>query len=646
MQNPSQGRFSVQDLPKNKKTRNTWKSFIVPSLLILVLILAAGLLVINSLSTFYYNERANEASLLSKSYTYVLSTVLDAKYELEQQMHSTLKVAGITVSKYHDAFSNELLAEMADNLDVDVLYLYDKTLVITHSSDDSYFGWEAPEAHPVRDFYESGELFQAEAIRADTVSGINYKYGYYRFDDGRMVQVGILASNIEALYAQFEPQYIVDRMSRDATQARFSLLDPNGVVIASTDPEVRGLVIDPERMGLPISESSFVRTEWGGINYLALHFPIMLKDTFAGSLALFYDLTQIEQLMFRLTLIISLTLLVFYLLFAYSLFTVYRKNRRILHLAYLDELTGLPNLRNFHAHLEELRCQHLALVVLNPLNFKLINLLYGYEHGNTVLIQIAKNLRTISRHKDNIRPFRLSDDRFLLIIKNEASLEELLLFCRDLLTINEEPGLVGSIGMSIGLVQSTGPTHDGTRLLKHALIALNSTSPVHQIQVYNTELEEMLIRADAIEQELKQALDGEEGILSLDFQPIYNSKISKITSYEALARMHSRKLGTISPIEFIAIAENRQLIIPLGQKILSLACDFIVQLRNRGIEDVTVAVNVSALQLMDETFISSVMLLANEKNIPFKQLEIELTESVFAQYVKTISAQLESVRHL
>ncbi len=636
----------MQDLPKNKKTRNTWKSFVVPSLLILVLILAAGLLVINSLSTFYYHERVKEASLLAKSYTSVLSTVLDAEYQLEQQMRSTLKVAGITTSKYEEVFSNGLLMEMADNLDVDVIYLYDQALRITNSSDGSYIGWEVPAEHPIRDFYESGEQFRAEEIRADTESGILFKYGYHRFEDGRMVQVGILASNIEALYAQFDPQYIVDRMSRDAKQTRFSLLDPEGVVLAATDPAITGLKIFPERIGLPISETNYIRTEWAGRNYLALHFPITLKDTFKGSLVLYYDLTEMELLIFRLTLIISLTLLVFYLLFAYSLFTVYKKNRRILHLAYLDELTGLPNLRNFQAHLEELRCQHLALVVLNPLNFKLINILYGYEQGDNVLIQIAKYLRKVSRQTENIRPFRLSDDRFLLIIKNEPSMERLLPLCKELLNIKDEPGLTGTIGVSIGLVQSTGPTHDGTRLLKEALIALNATSPVHQIQVYNTELEEILIRTDTIEQEIKQALDGEEGIISLSFQPIYNSAISNIASYEALARMNSRKLGVISPIEFIAIAEKRQLIIPLGQKILSLACDFIVQLRNRGIEDVTVAVNVSALQLMDESFITSVMHLAKEKRIPFNQLEIELTESVFAQDIKIISAQLESVRNL
>ncbi|MDX9983199.1 hypothetical protein, partial [Sphaerochaeta sp.] len=71
------------DLPKNKKTLNSWKSFIVPSLLIFVLFLVAGLLVTNALSTFYYQERVQEASLLAKSYASVLSTVIDAEHQLD-----------------------------------------------------------------------------------------------------------------------------------------------------------------------------------------------------------------------------------------------------------------------------------------------------------------------------------------------------------------------------------------------------------------------------------------------------------------------------------------------------------------------------------------------------------------------------------
>jgi|GEM_PF-1777895 hypothetical protein len=222
---------SVPDLPKNKKPLNSWKSVIVPSLLILMLFFEAGILMINSLSSFYYKERIQEASLLAKSYAGVLSTVIDAEHQLDLQMHSTLKVAGVTVSKYVGPITNSLLSTMVDNLDIDVT---------THARCGKYIGWATPKDHPVHDSSESTDIFRAEKIRADTESGTCYKYGYYRFDDGKMVQVGVLASNIEELYAQIEPQYIIDRLSKDATHTRPAFLDPGGLVPAATDPSLWG----------------------------------------------------------------------------------------------------------------------------------------------------------------------------------------------------------------------------------------------------------------------------------------------------------------------------------------------------------------------------------------------------------------------
>ncbi|GEM_PF-3088757 len=195
-------------------------------------------------------------------------------------------------------------------------------------------------------------------------------------------------------------------------------------------------MLKPEYVGLSISETACIKTTWEGRNHLALHPPITIKNTSAGSLFLYYEL------ILRLAIINSPALLVFYLLFAYFLFTVYPKNRRILNHAYLDELTGLPNSGNYHASLQELRCQHLALAVLNPQNYGLINILYGYGHGDNVLIQIARHLREISMQKPNLQPFRLSDDRFLLVIRDEASLHGLLGICRELPYTKEEAKLI------------------------------------------------------------------------------------------------------------------------------------------------------------------------------------------------------------
>ncbi|NBK23181.1 MAG: hypothetical protein EOM68_14265 [Spirochaetia bacterium] len=99
--------------PKTSVKSSSWRSLVVPSLLILALFLAIGIYVITTILNFYYHERAEEASVLAKSYTSVLSTVIDAEQQIDDQLHSTLRVAGVTVSKYVQPFSQELLATMA-----------------------------------------------------------------------------------------------------------------------------------------------------------------------------------------------------------------------------------------------------------------------------------------------------------------------------------------------------------------------------------------------------------------------------------------------------------------------------------------------------------------------------------------------------
>lgn len=621
-----------------------FSSLVVPSLLILLLFLGAGYYVITSILTFYYRERAEEASVLAKSYTSILSTVLDAERQIEDQLNSTLRVAGVMVAQYTKPFSEKELIAMTKNMAVDVIYIYDKETRITHSSDGKYVGWAAPPGHPVKTFHEGTLLSQVEDIREDTESGILYKYAYHRFKNGGMVQVGILADNIEALYAQFEPQYIVDKLSRNAENSLLALLDTQGLVLAASDPSLVGSILNPRNVGLDISETDYKQLVWEGKEYLAFHLPIVLEEEQAGSLVLYYDLTKVNLLMWRISLIVSFSLLLFYAFFLLSFLNIQAKNRRILNLAYHDELTGLPNLRYFHQYSMELKGNRVACIVLNPKNFRLMNMLYGYEHGDKVLIGIGDLLAELCEEKKRCNVFRLSDDRFLILLSEYRDEEEVRAFCSRVLCIRDGSGLFGSIEFCLGVAQNDLQQHDSTRLLKEALIALDATSSANQIQFYNQYMEEKLMQSDAIESELKLAISSEQSGLSVVYQPIVESESGKLRSFEALARLQSPILGNISPLDFIPIAEQRQLIIPLGKKILSLACDFIGELQKKGYDSISVAVNISTMQLMHESFVPELLALLEEKGVLSQSLELELTESVFTQDMELLSNQLKSIR--
>ena len=631
---------------KTSAQPGSWKSIVVPSLLILLIFLGGGYYAVSIILNFYYRDRAEEATVLAKSYASVISTVIDAEQQIENQLNSTLRVAGVTVAKSSQPFSQEVLRSLAYDLEIDVIYLYDPELSITHSSDGKYLGWNAPEGHPIWNFYKSGERSLVEDIREDTESGIPYKYAYHRFDDGRMVQVGMLATNIEALYSQFEPQHIIDKLSRDATNNLLALLDGNGFVLAASDPRIVNSPPKPDSLDLPISETQYKRVAWEGKEYLAFHLPILIDGEQEGSLLLFHDLAQVNLLMLRVSLIVSLSLLLFFAFFLLSFLNIHTKNRRILNLAYHDELTGLPNLRHFHQYMGTLKSTRVACIVINPINFRLLNMLYGYDHGDMVLISIGTMLDSLSEQYKHSKAFRLSDDRFLIVLADYRDEAQLTEFCSKLLHIRETNSLLGSIGLCLGLSQSTAETHDSTRLLKEALIALDATSVTQQVQFYNEKLEEGLIQSDAVESELKLAIASQQSGLSLVYQPIIDSGDGTIRSFEALARLESEKLGMISPLTFIPIAEQRQLIIPLGKRILSLACDFIAELQKKGCCSISVAVNISAMQLMHDSFIPDLIALLKEKGVQEQNLELELTESVFAQDMDLLSNQLKLIRAL
>lgn len=630
----------------DKRSGISKRSVIIPILLILMLFSVAGFFVRSIAKNFYYEQKISEASLLARGYAETLALVIDAEYQLDQQMQSTLTVAGATLSKYNEPFSNDVLAEMAESLDVDVIYLYDQDLTLIHSSDGNYIGWRPTEGHAIEKFYTSGMIHYVEDIRPDTVSGILYKYGYHRFPDGKMVQVGILAETISELYAQFDPQYLINSLEEHDNHTKIAFLDNEGKILAASSPDYVGTWVRTAKEGLPILFSEYSHIVWEGTPYLVLRMPIKVKGSLEGSMLLFYDMSEGEKLLHLVALIIGSTFFVFFLLFSYTFIHIYRKNKRIMNIAYHDAVTGLPNQQYFQDLVKTLDNIPLACILINPRNFKLVNIMYGYTYGNEILIQIADVLRSLAESQRHLHVFRLSDDRFILLQESEEE-ESLLSSLQD--TLREAGGRnheLGALEFTIGIATSKSTKHDASLLIKQASIALNATTAEILIQRYDRGLEEILIRKDAIEQELKKAINGKNKVLSLAYQPIVARDGNTIHAFEALGRMESESLGTVPPMEFITLAEERHFIIPLGDTILDMATDFLQTLNQLGERRVQVAINISALQVMDEELPHKIASMAREKQISLSQVELELTETIFSGDLDRIALQLKKLRSL
>lgn len=287
-----------------------------------------------------------------------------------------------------------------------------------------------------------------------------------------------------------------------------------------------------------------------------------------------------------------------------------------------------------------------ALLVINPLNFKQLNMLHGYAYGDKVLVNLGNYLNERAHKNPGWRVFRLSDDRFLLLITGGFSHQRLAEIASTIIDESYSLGMMTHPPLVIGIAEKRNDLPYQGPLLKGALIALNSTRADNPIQFYNTDLEKRLVGANAIEQLLVRVIGGEEGLFSLCFQPIHECASGRIVAFEALARLKDLQLGEISPEEFIPIAERQQLITPLGMVIFPMALTLIKGLGQRGVTDLRVAINVSPLQLLDNTFIDFIKRSLNEHAIAPSSIELELTESAFADEQMGLTEQLRQLRTL
>lgn len=155
---------------------------------------------------------------------------------------------------------------------------------------------------------------------------------------------------------------------------------------------------------------------------------------------------------------------------------------------------------------------------------------------------------------------------------------------------------------------------------------------------FDEELEAQIVREEMIRLELIRVLEGKSEVrFYLQFQPIYEIKSERIVGFEALARLTSNQLGAITPTEFIPIAEKTKLIIPLGKEIIRQALRFLSRLGQNGDSEVTVAINISAIQILQAEFVDDLLFMIREASVDPSRVCLELTESVFSARYRDIN---------
>ena len=303
---------------------------------------------------------------------------------------------------------------------------------------------------------------------------------------------------------------------------------------------------------------------------------------------------------------------------------------RIEYMAFHDELTKLPNLRFLKEKLaKDMLIHHsFAVLILDINRFKQINEALGHAFGDLILQYVASRLK--EQVPSHVFVGRLTGDEFAIIYPN-LDQEELAAFCKIVQEQINKPMQVKHLllNVSVTIGGSLYPNHgnDGDELLKHANIALMEASQQHiPYQMYKSSMDGKALDRLVLENDLHYALQKNE--LHLVYQPQFDILTGEIQGLEALLRWYHPKYGPISPVQFIPMAENTGLIIPIGEWVLRTACKQLKEWHVYGLSSLTIAVNLSSRQFYSQDLIDTVKEILLETGIPSKDLELEITESM------------------
>jgi diguanylate cyclase (GGDEF)-like protein/PAS domain S-box-containing protein len=318
-----------------------------------------------------------------------------------------------------------------------------------------------------------------------------------------------------------------------------------------------------------------------------------------------------------------------------------KKTEKTIHaMAYYDSLTGLPNRNKFKQYLNqslhESPDQPMAILFLDLDRFKVINDTKGHSTGDTILEKVAYRLKKVVNDKGIV--FRQGGDEFIIILPNvskrevaETAKEILQSFTSPIIIHEQEFFVTPSIGIS--MYPKDGKEQEN--LIKHADTAmyLAKDQGKNNYQFYFPELEKTSSRNMEIENGLRKVLEFDQ--LSLHYQPKVDLDTLDIIGVEALIRWEHPALGMVPPSEFIPLAEETGLIIPIGEWVLREACKQSKEWEEDGLGIIPVAVNISVRQIKDGGFVEMVKETLSDIQFEPERLELEITESIMQDFEKS-----------
>lgn len=320
-----------------------------------------------------------------------------------------------------------------------------------------------------------------------------------------------------------------------------------------------------------------------------------------------------------------------------------------------DQWTGFYNRDYLEAllknNIKTKKTSKRALICINLSTVQLLTANYGIHYTQNLMKRASETLSNYCTHKCML--FNIYENRFAFYLEDYQDKNELIVFSQaiadTLSSLFETDRVSGGIGI-LEIDQDNELNID--LILRRILVAseraINIYEKDYDICFYDKNLEALVSREAEIRQELSRIAidDDNSGKLFLQYQPILDLKSNSVCGFEALSRLRLERLGMVSPVEFIPIAEKTKLIIPIGKRIIFNAFCFLKKLKELGYETINVSINISAVQLLRPDFTSTLIDMISEMQVNPQNIVIEITESIFTtdyDYINNIIRKLRDV---
>jgi diguanylate cyclase (GGDEF)-like protein len=328
-----------------------------------------------------------------------------------------------------------------------------------------------------------------------------------------------------------------------------------------------------------------------------------------------------------------------------------------------DVLTGLPNRAMFLERAEALLTQgtrdtgeanrkarrkptNAAILFVDLDRFKRVNDTLGHAAGDMLLREVAARFSGCLRPEDTLA--RFAGDEFTVLLPDIPSATYAANVAQMLVRTLRRPVIIGTqevhVGASIGIALHPRDGQDAQTLLKHADIAMYQAKAKGGFQAYSRSMNSDGYQRLLEESALRHAIEQEE--LSVCYQPLVDLESGGIVGIEALARWRHPERGPIPPAHFIELAEQADLIVPLGEWVLRRACRDVAALRQEGNPDLRVAVNLSARQLTHPNLVSAVAAALSDYGLDGSALDLELTETALCNNGDETPQTLQRLREM